>query len=1190
MRMDTSEASKRYGPTVGKAIATLVLGPLPYGAYAKAGIDVLAKPWEDALKKSADASAARRLIETKRDEVVKQVESFLKVESPNSEMEAVALAAADTLSAAVDAPDHLFYLSLARFSRTVGARTTLAAVEGDAALVRTWNEARADRLDREEVAFAAHHDRLILATARALVPHLPQLPGFQNWLIGIVALHNSEIKELSWAVGLLSDDSRKDAAFERKYLAAVVREHDKVELFIEKPLIEPESFRQELSVAYVSLNLTRGRDAQVAGAVRAEQLLDTLDVDNRGLMIIGKAGSGKTTLLRWAAVEIASGNREWLTHRKSTEMSLEHQREVWRKLIDADPRSKDPKYYFPDPPFPALAPMPQWRGKVPLLIRLRNWEGSFPPTPSGFHKGGAPNVDAPSGWAERVLRAGRALLLIDGLDELSPNTRKRALEWIAGLVADWPTENIIIVSSRPTAVEAGALAGVGFHEFEVANLNREGKTEFVTRWHEAVAHQLGQDADRLGKLDDKRAHLLEKLETNAAISALAENPLLCALLCALNRFYLSSLPENLYDLCDNACLMLLRDRDRLIDLPDKAYPEAYRIASYEDRRHVARTLAYELLKSGAAVLPRESSLAYVRSALGGRQREEDEVALQMLDGLVQRASLLRPAGVEDVEFVHNTLRDFLAACKFAEQNEHTLLMRKLDSDGPQRWEPVVLFAAATGEHRAFAHNLLTALLNTGKLPKERRIVRQLMALKARARMRLQPGEEICALVDQVRNAILPIDTFEKAEALAEAGPSAVDFLEWRNDMPEVEAAASVHGLARIDCDQAKEMLRTYLHRDHRPMVLDQLAQALTLEAVVEAGIPALAVPSIQSRAQGYEQLTDTERTLINDVSPLADIVIPLSIYLDRTSIEDIAPLSRVRDLRQLTLANTRITDISSLAGMQSLVRLDLGHSSVVDFTPLARLNALQWLSLASTQVTDLAPLSALTALEHLNLERTRVADIAALASLTAMQYLYLPDTPVRDLSPIAGLTALKVLFLGRTRVADVSPLAGLRELQQLYLSETQVSDINPLARLTDLQSLWLPGTQVSDVAPLADLTALVALSLNGTPVSNVAPLARLNTLERLVISDTQVADISPLAGLAKLQDLWVNGTHVTESQITAFQERRNSLNLPEVHIYDENTYRPTSNRLNPDSSDFRIALIAQSQLIPLNPANPSSDN
>lgn len=115
------------------------------------------------------------------------------------------------------------------------------------------------------------------------------------------------------------------------------------------------------------------------------------------MSIRGEAGSGKTTLLKWLAINSARGT-----------------------LSDG---------------------LAHINGHVPFLVKLRSYAGRRLPKPEQFLDDfGSLLVGLmPEGFVHRQLIEGRALVLLDGVDELPTNERRRVRDWIGALMKSFPT-------------------------------------------------------------------------------------------------------------------------------------------------------------------------------------------------------------------------------------------------------------------------------------------------------------------------------------------------------------------------------------------------------------------------------------------------------------------------------------------------------------------------------------------------------------------------------------------------------------------------------------------------------------------------------------------------------------------------------------------------------------------------------
>jgi predicted NACHT family NTPase len=59
--------------------------------------------------------------------------------------------------------------------------------------------------------------------------------------------------------------------------------------------------------------------------------------------------------------------------------------------------------------------------------------------------------EMPPGWVHKLLRAGQALILVDGVDEMPEGQRERVRTWLADLVQTFHAARFV-VTSRPVAV------------------------------------------------------------------------------------------------------------------------------------------------------------------------------------------------------------------------------------------------------------------------------------------------------------------------------------------------------------------------------------------------------------------------------------------------------------------------------------------------------------------------------------------------------------------------------------------------------------------------------------------------------------------------------------------------------------------------------------------------------------------
>jgi Leucine-rich repeat (LRR) protein len=965
--------------------------------------------------------------------------------------------------------------------------------------------------------------------------------------------------------------------YEINYRQAVARKLNYVELFGAD--LSTESKRQDLSVAYVSLNLNyvaESIDGEILRSV--EDVLTMLTPEQGRLLIRGEAGSGKSTLFRWTAIEAAKLFPEWSKISNFT-LDIKHRSRNYQKFFEeviqpfSEPilissitdelsssyksllanyfEAKSPLEDIKFPPTSsinihalALSLGSSWRLKVPFLLRLRDFQKGKLPAPDDFPAYLAKELgNPPADWVLQILKDGRGLILLDGVDEIPNSKRDDLFKEIRDIVETYP-DNYYMVSTRPAAVPDDWLESLGFQEATVNPMNSSDREQFIKNWHEAVAEEL----KRLGRPDPQlpeiAKELMDKLPDNPSIARLATNPLLCAMVCALHRERSQKLPETQAELVEAICHMLLHRRERESGLELSEFPQAYRDLLYDHKRAIVQDIAHYMVRNGESVISKKQAAEEIADALKTIPGRNPAEATEILTSLIERSGTLRENSPESVDFIHNTIKEFLASEKFVEDGDIGQLVSKADDAS---WQPVIAFAASTRK-RDFASKLISKLISTtDKAPKS---ARHFLALRCRAvALHLEPS--VAEEVERIEKGLFPPKTMAEAAAIAEGGDTVVNYLGNKKNLSARQAAASVRALRLIGTRKAKAMLESYL-KDKRQTVFLELSQAvnpLDIEAVREIVSSAgKSLPGeIAQRIKNLSPLAnltalqslDLYRTQISDLSPLANLTTLQSLDLDGTQVSDLSPLTNLTALQSLGLSGTQISDLSPLTNLTALQSLDLRGTQVSDLSPLANLTALQSLDLRGTQVSNLSPLADLTTLQYLDLNGTQVSDLSPLTNLTALQSLGLSGTQISDLSPLTNLTALQSLDLRGTQVSNLSPLADLTTLQYLDLNGTQVSDLSPLTNLTALQSLGLSGTQISDLSPLTNLTALQSLDLRGTQVSNLSPLADLTTLQYLDLDGTQISDLSLLSKLTALQYLYLSGTQVSDlsplANLTALQ-------------------------------------------------------
>jgi Leucine-rich repeat (LRR) protein len=942
-------------------------------------------------------------------------------------------------------------------------------------------------------------DSLISETSKCIIDIAAELPHFQVQTFAEVLKRENELVEIAnkilrevQEIRRESDRANPDEAarrFEEDYQREVVRVLDEIKLFGVDA--EETARRYRLSVAYVTLDVRQkaGKPDEADDPGYNVMSVQEALASTQRLLARGQPGSGKTTLLQWIAVRCA--------------------------LHDFDP---------------ALA---EWNETVPFFLRLRDLSDRKLPQLDEFPCLLSPLVDAPpAGWVRAQLQSGRAVVLLDGIDEVPEARREEVRDWIRGL-CEFPVR--LVVTARPHAVDEGWMESDGFADAEMQEMDGALRDEFIDHWYASICPQQAQPHEQ-DALRGMAERLKAAIKARRALSELATNPLLCAMICLLHKLRHEVIPDNRIELYQTCVEMLLRrDAERKINLAE------YPALSATQKRLLLEHLAYWMQRNNHDSAARDEARDIVAKKLEVLQNlPANADPERTLNLLTQRTGLAREPIKGKVDFTHRTFQEFFAAQAALDAEDIGLLIEHAADD---RWREVILLAAGLAKG-ANGQRIVNQLIQSGDMNRASMHKLYLLAVACLPIVH-ELSSKIRSLVQNRLSHIMPPENMTDAAVIAAAGDIAIPHLVFRSGRLATTDAASVRALVQIGGDAALDALATYA-KDRRQTVQTELWRGARVFNSTEYGPRILNIRngtvhgcplSDISILAAWKELNAVSLcgSPVYDVSPLASLTNVTSLDLSSTRVEDLTPLAQLVSLSQLNISHTRVTDLTPLMALINLTSLDLAHTQVTDITPLSALTSIAALSLSQAPITDLAALAALKELISLNLAHISVNDLTPIAGLTSLQSLNLWQVQILDLIPLAGLTSLTSLNLWRTKVCDLAPLVTLTGLTSLNLAHTRATDITPLAGLRNLTSLDLSGTSVSDLTPLAGMTNLTSLDIARTPVSDLTPLAGLTNLKSVNLWQTNVCDLSPLAALSNLHGLRLSNRAIDLRPLSALQ-------------------------------------------------------
>jgi predicted NACHT family NTPase len=346
---------------------------------------------------------------------------------------------------------------------------------------------------------------------------------------------------------------------------------------------------------------------------------------NTNLIVVGKPGSGKTTYLQRVVTECNAGN-------------LQAQR-------------------------------------IPVLIKLRD-----------FVKDGCEVAYALKPYLEKcwqlsdietLLKPGRVLVLLDGLDEVTGEEGKNIAKEIKQFARTYPQVQVIVTCRTQSFTGEMDWKSLRFQFVEVADFNEDQLQAFAEHWFKTV---MGNGSAGQAKAQEFLGLLF--LEVNKPIRELAITPILLSLTCAVfhqtGKFY--SKCSKLYE--DGLELLLEQwDKSREIERD-----EIYRDLSVERKLELLSYLAVKKFEQPQYMLFEQAEIeGYIAEFLGIGQRDSQGV----LRAIKSQHGLLIERSQKIWSFSHLTFQEYLVAKCFCVREDWKFLVTQITTS---HWREVFLLA------------------------------------------------------------------------------------------------------------------------------------------------------------------------------------------------------------------------------------------------------------------------------------------------------------------------------------------------------------------------------------------------------------------------------------------------------------------------------------------------------------------
>lgn len=374
-----------------------------------------------------------------------------------------------------------------------------------------------------------------------------------------------------------------------------------------------------------------------------------------GVIVLGDPGAGKTTFVKYLALRLARG--------EGAKVGL-------------------------DDYLPILLPL------AAFANALQSRDIPLDDFIAEYFEGIGANLPI-SDMLSEALKTGRALILLDGLDEVRDlNMRNTVIERVMDFYAFHRRQgNKFVLTSRVVGYRAVRPSAEDLIECTIVDFEDDEIEEFIAQWTAALETQAqGHTVIATADAETERRELLDAINHNPGVRQLASTPLLLTILALMKRQGVS-LPERRVQLYDQYVNTLLSTWNRARSLSGRAPGRDI------DEIQTVRILAplalwMHEISPGVGLVGREDMRRKLEELFLERgDSSPHQAARQFMQDVREHAALLLERGPGEYGFIHLTFEEYLAAVALAlmGQGDSKPIIETLSKHiGEQAWREVTL--------------------------------------------------------------------------------------------------------------------------------------------------------------------------------------------------------------------------------------------------------------------------------------------------------------------------------------------------------------------------------------------------------------------------------------------------------------------------------------------------------------------
>lgn len=590
--------------------------------------------------------------------------------------------------------------------------------------------------------------------SKAGLDFVSKLPTFTPEALKVVVERQTEyhkelvdiLKDIHSMTALIKSLDVTYREYEGLYREKLIEKYSKIEL-IGSGINDRAVRRYDISLAYVELSCI---DDNINKEIKLSKVFGT----NKVVWIRGEAGSGKTTFLQWVAVCAAKNEYDRIDNVRNT---------------------------------------------VPIVIGLRSvsWPLNLTQIVNKVTQPFGNNC--PDGWIGKLLKNNRAILLFDGLDEISPARREETYDFLEQIISRHPHIRVLLTARNSVHDDLDC----GYANYEIMPMKTKNIKRFVSYWHRSVLRRDAVENDKT--ITALQRNLVIKIVENQSLKTLARNPLLCAMICALNYVNGQQLPNDKIELYDKCCEMLMDGRDSQRQIDSSIYQNLSKL-DYSRRRKVLEELAFWMMNCGVSSETWKNVLGFFEHLFRDTSIFDKDTkcnAEMLLNYFVDRSGIIREPEKGIIDYVHKTFMEFLAVKSICRNCAWKLIVKEACN---ANWKETILMCFRE-MGRENVEDILKELIEKGAVQGDNRYI--LIASLGATNAMFLSDKEIKEQIDSYIKTLIPPQDKTIYE-IAQAGSYLLPFLNDTKEYSDRERRQCLTLLDYLETEEAIPQIMSYL--------------------------------------------------------------------------------------------------------------------------------------------------------------------------------------------------------------------------------------------------------------------------------------------------------------------------------------------------------------------------------------------